>query len=146
MAMNGGLNLSILDGWWIEGYNGENGFSIGAAKDETETDEATIDAQDAESLYRVLENEVIPTYYKSDSDGLPSDWIKRMKDWEKTDYHQPEDKIKPDWAWEGAEAVAEVMGIMGLRIANSDSMPEWLKTSRFADLKRGNTKEISEEK
>ncbi|MGI8641984.1 MAG: M28 family peptidase [Pyrinomonadaceae bacterium] len=73
-------------------------------------------------------------------------WIKRMKDWEKTDYHQPEDKIKPDWAWEGAEAVAEVMGIMGWRIANGDTMPEWLKSSRFADLKRGNTKEISEEK
>ena len=73
-------------------------------------------------------------------------WIKRSKDWEKGDYHQPGDVIQPDWAWEGAETVAEVMGIMGLRIANGDTMPEWLKTSRFADLKRGNTKDLPEEK
>ena len=73
-------------------------------------------------------------------------WIKRSKDWEKGDYHQPGDVIQPDWAWEGAETVAEVMGIMGLRIANGDMMPEWLKTSRFADLKRGNTKDLPEEK
>ncbi|CAN5235815.1 M20/M25/M40 family metallo-hydrolase [soil metagenome] len=72
-------------------------------------------------------------------------WIKRMKDWEKGDYHQPGDIIQSNWVWEGAEAVAEVMGIMGLRIANSDTMPEWLKTSRFADLKRGNTKDLPEE-
>lgn len=72
-------------------------------------------------------------------------WMKRSKDWEKGDYHQPGDAIKSDWAWEGAETVAEVMGIMGIRIANSDTMPEWLKTSRFAELKRGNTKDISEE-
>lgn len=72
-------------------------------------------------------------------------WMKRSKDWEKGDYHQPGDVIQPDWAWEGAETVAEVMGIMGIRIANSDTMPEWLKTSRFAELKRGNTKDIPEE-
>lgn len=72
-------------------------------------------------------------------------WIKRSKDWEKGDYHQPGDVIQPDWAWEGAETVAEVMGIMGIRIANSDKMPEWLPTSRFGKLERGNTKDIPEE-
>jgi len=72
-------------------------------------------------------------------------WMKRSKDWEKGDYHQPGDVIQPDWAWEGAETVAEVMGIMGNRIANSDKMPEWLPTSRFGKLERGNTKEIPEE-
>lgn len=73
-------------------------------------------------------------------------WIKRMKDWEKTDYHNAGDTIKPDWSWEGAKTVADVMGIMGQRIANGEKMPEWLKTSRFANLERGNTKDLPEEK
>jgi starch phosphorylase len=79
VAMNGGLNLSILDGWWIEGFNGENGFSIGVSKDEDETDIEKIDAGDADSLYQVLETEVIPAYYAKDEDGLSSEWIQRMK-------------------------------------------------------------------
>lgn len=78
VAMNGGLNLSILDGWWIEGYDKVNGFSIGGLKDSTEED-STIDVQDSESLYSVLENEVIPTYYTKGESGLPSEWIKRMR-------------------------------------------------------------------
>lgn len=79
VAMNGGLNLSILDGWWIEGDNGENGFSIGVLDDKEETDEAKIDADDAESLYNVLETEVISAYYNEDENGLKSEWIRRMK-------------------------------------------------------------------
>ncbi|MDQ3181270.1 MAG: alpha-glucan family phosphorylase [Acidobacteriota bacterium] len=79
VAMNGGLNLSILDGWWIEGDNGDNGFSIGAADDKEETEEATIDANDVESLYHVLETQVIPAFYKQDENGLNSEWIRRMK-------------------------------------------------------------------
>ncbi|HKP72651.1 MAG TPA: alpha-glucan family phosphorylase, partial [Pyrinomonadaceae bacterium] len=61
VAMNGGLNLSILDGWWPEGYDGTNGWAIG----DTSTDGATEDedVRDAESFYRVLEEEVVPTYY-----------------------------------------------------------------------------------
>jgi glucan phosphorylase len=78
--MNGGLNLSILDGWWIEGFNGENGFSIGAAEDENKEDTETIDANDAESLYQVLETQVIPAFYQKGEDGLPGEWIRRMKD------------------------------------------------------------------
>lgn len=76
-AMNGALNFSILDGWWIEGFNGENGFSIGEL-DATGTD-AEMDAADAESLYETLENVIIPTYYNVDNDGLRRDWIARMK-------------------------------------------------------------------
>lgn len=76
-AMNGGLNLSILDGWWIEGYNGENGFSIGDLSEEPVEEKA--DADDAESLYRILESEVIPAYYLKGEDGLPREWIRRMK-------------------------------------------------------------------
>ncbi|CAN5872404.1 glycosyltransferase family 1 protein [soil metagenome] len=75
-AMNGGLNFSILDGWWIEGYNGENGFSIGDLSEGTEEE---MDAQDAESLYQILENELVPVFYDKGENGLPTGWIKRMK-------------------------------------------------------------------
>lgn len=78
-AMNGGLNFSVLDGWWIEGYDGVNGFSIGPLRDEEGMDDATIDANDAEALYSVLENEIIPAFYHKDENGLPVDWIKRMR-------------------------------------------------------------------
>lgn len=76
-AMNGALNFSILDGWWIEGYNGVNGFGIGDLNEELT--EEQIDAADAEALYSTLENELIPEYYSLDHNGLPSKWIARMK-------------------------------------------------------------------
>ena len=77
-AMNGGLNFSILDGWWIEGYNGTNGFSIGEL--EVGDDQDAIDKEDAESLYRVLEDEIVPAFYSKDENDLPTEWIRRMKD------------------------------------------------------------------
>ncbi|MBK7934285.1 MAG: alpha-glucan family phosphorylase [Acidobacteria bacterium] len=76
-AMNGALNFSILDGWWIEGYNGENGFAIGDLSDDLTEDQ--MDIADAESLYSTLENELIPAYYSLDQNGLPSQWIAKMK-------------------------------------------------------------------
>jgi hypothetical protein len=79
-------------------------------------------------------------------EGDPQAWIKRSKEWEKTDYHQPNDKIQPNWAWEGAKTVADVMGIMCWRISEDEKMPSWLATSRFTKYERGNTKEIPEEK
>ncbi len=76
-AMNGALNFSILDGWWIEGYNGENGFGIGdLAEDLTEEQ---MDAADAEALYSTLENELIPAYYSKNSEGFSDEWVRRMK-------------------------------------------------------------------
>lgn len=77
VAMNGGLNLSVLDGWWLEGYDGTNGFAVG--NDVSATEDADIDASDAESLYRVLEQQVVPLYYDRDSGGLPRNWIAMMK-------------------------------------------------------------------
>jgi starch phosphorylase len=77
VAINGGLNLSILDGWWLEGYDGGNGFAIGNGLDSN--DLTIIDASDAESLYRVLEEEVVPLYYDVDSAGIPRKWIAMMK-------------------------------------------------------------------
>lgn len=76
VTLNGGLNLSILDGWWAEAYNGENGFAIGRGTSHV-SDEIT-DARDAEALYAVLENEVAPMFYNRDVDGLPNEWIRRM--------------------------------------------------------------------
>lgn len=77
VAINGGLNLSILDGWWMEGYDGTNGFAIGSGNDGV--DVASIDALDAESLYRTLELEVVPLYYNRDEAGVPRQWIAMMK-------------------------------------------------------------------
>jgi starch phosphorylase len=77
VAINGGLNLSILDGWWLEGYDGTNGFAIGNGNDGAEV--AKIDALDAESLYRTLEMEVVPLFYHREADGIPRAWIAMMK-------------------------------------------------------------------
>ena len=77
VAINGGLNLSILDGWWMEGYDGTNGFAIGNGTNDLSV--AEIDALDAESLYRTLESEVVQLFYHRDSDGLPHQWIAMMK-------------------------------------------------------------------
>jgi len=77
VAMNGGLNLSILDGWWLEGYDGTNGFAIGT--ESVTEDVAVVDASDAESLYSVLEQEVVPLYYDRDAHGVPRKWIAMMK-------------------------------------------------------------------
>ena len=76
VGINGGLNLSILDGWWLEGYEGSNGFAIGNGVESGEV--AQIDAADAESLYRVLEQEVVPLYYSREQ-GLPRQWIAMMR-------------------------------------------------------------------
>lgn len=77
VAMNGGLNLSVLDGWWLEGYDGTNGFAVGNESGAAEN--ADIDAGDAESLYQVLEEQVVPLYYDRDHEGLPRKWIAMMK-------------------------------------------------------------------
>ncbi len=72
-------------------------------------------------------------------------WMKRIKDWEKTDYHQPGDTIQPNWAWEGPETVAEVMAILGWRISENPTMPSWLPSSKLSKFERGNTKEIPQD-
>lgn len=77
VAMNAGLNLSVLDGWWLEGYDGTNGFAIGSSVEGAEA--ADVDASDAESLYRILEQEVVPLYYERDDEGLPRRWLSMMK-------------------------------------------------------------------
>lgn len=78
-ALNGVLNFSVLDGWWREGYNGKNGWSIG---DDTEYhDPNQQDEADVRELYDTLENDIIPMYYQDRTpDGIPGEWVKRLKD------------------------------------------------------------------
>ena len=77
VVLNGGLNLSVLDGWWAEAYDGLNGFAIGSGRTHSNMD--VHDNRDGDDLYRVLRDELIPLYYQRDRDGLPRGWIKRMK-------------------------------------------------------------------
>jgi starch phosphorylase len=78
-AVNGVPNLSILDGWWAEGYNGANGWAIDAGQAEFENDWAR-DAAEAEALYNLLEHEVVPLFYTQDADGVPRGWVRVMKE------------------------------------------------------------------
>ena len=77
-ALNGVLNFSVLDGWWREGFNGKNGWSIG--EDRIYENEDEQDNADAESLYTTLENEIIPLYYDRSADEMPAEWLGWMKE------------------------------------------------------------------
>jgi len=77
VPINGGINFSILDGWWLEGYNTQNGWSIGQARQYD--DNELQDREDAISLYDTLENEILPLYYDRDKDGIPHDWLEKIK-------------------------------------------------------------------
>jgi starch phosphorylase len=71
-AANGGINLSVLDGWWAEGYNGKNGWGF--------SEDSNSDAEDAGILYHLLEAEVVPTFYDRDANGVPQAWVEMMKE------------------------------------------------------------------
>jgi starch phosphorylase len=75
-AMNGALNLSVLDGWWAEASDGSNGWSIGG---EVMSDPAAQDERDAATLYDLLEREVVPLFYERDADGIPRRWLEKVK-------------------------------------------------------------------
>jgi starch phosphorylase len=76
-AANGAVNVSVLDGWWDEGFVGDNGWAIGGR--ETNPDEAAQDWADAQDLYRLLESEIVPAYYQRDAAGMPATWIGWMR-------------------------------------------------------------------
>ena len=76
VVLNGGLNLSVLDGWWAEAFDGQNGFAI--SRGHSHVSDEIGDRRDAESLYKVLEDQVVPLFYDRDSDGLPRRWIQMM--------------------------------------------------------------------
>ena len=76
-SVNGVINFSVLDGWWAEGYNSKNGWTIGT-NDEYISYEIQDDA-DSNSMYNTLENKIIPTYYKKDENGISQEWLQLMK-------------------------------------------------------------------
>ena len=76
--VNGGVNVSVLDGWWAEGYRGDNGWAIGDVTVH-ERRRGCRTREDAASLYRILEEEVIPRFFERDEAGLPRRWIETMK-------------------------------------------------------------------
>jgi len=73
-TLNGVPHLSILDGWWMEGYNGKNGWAFSGAEG------ADRDAQDAQALYEIIEKQVVPLFYQVDELGIPHGWVKVMKE------------------------------------------------------------------
>ena len=75
-AVNGGLQLSVLDGWWAEGFNAAHGWALSG---EPDPDEAKQDTRDAAELYRLLENEVVPSFYERDERGIPTAWLTRVR-------------------------------------------------------------------
>jgi len=77
-AINGVPHLSIADGWWAEGYNGSNGWVIDSGV--SSVDQAEQDAADAEALYRLLEEQVVPTFYQRDQHGIPHAWLRIVKE------------------------------------------------------------------
>lgn len=76
-SLNGVPNLSVLDGWWVEGYNGANGWAINGTQFDNHHDQ---DNYDAESIYRLLEEEIVPLYYDRDHDNIPRGWIEVMRE------------------------------------------------------------------
>ncbi|MET0933581.1 MAG: alpha-glucan family phosphorylase [Mycetocola sp.] len=75
-ALNGVLNLSILDGWWNEFFDGDNGWAIPSAVTENAEER---DRLEAESMYDLIEHQIAPRFYERDSDGLPADWLRRIR-------------------------------------------------------------------
>jgi starch phosphorylase len=75
-AVNGGLQLSVLDGWWPEAYDGTNGWAIGG---EVDHDHDGQDWRHAGELYRLLTDEALPTYYERDENGLPTAWLAMVR-------------------------------------------------------------------
>jgi starch phosphorylase len=73
-SLNGVPQLSVFDGWWSEGYNGENGWGFEGAEGDDKDD------RDAASIYEILEKEVVPLYYRVDDEGVPRGWVKLMKE------------------------------------------------------------------
>jgi starch phosphorylase len=78
VLVNGGVNVSELDGWWAEAFTPEVGWGLGDGREHADT--AAWDAAEAEQLYRLLENDVVPCFYRRDECGLPRDWIRRMRE------------------------------------------------------------------
>ena len=78
VLVNGGINISELDGWWEEAYTPEVGWALGDGLEHG--DDPNVDAEEAGALYNLLEQEVVPEFYKRDEKGIPEDWVARMRE------------------------------------------------------------------
>jgi hypothetical protein len=123
----------------VVGYGAEHS-SLGKLLDEVAADEGLKvipdPMPDEKSFYRsdhyfFVKKGIPGIMLMGAPEGDQKVWIDRMKQWEKTDYHQPSDTIRPEWNWDGPRTIAEVMGVMGLRVANDAEMPAWVKSSPF---------------
>jgi starch phosphorylase len=76
-TVNGAINISVLDGWWDEAYDGTNGWAVG--RGEEYDDPSYHDQVESQAIYQMLENEVVPMFYTRGRDGLPREWVRRMK-------------------------------------------------------------------
>jgi starch phosphorylase len=77
-SLNGALNFSVLDGWWREGFNGKNGWSIGTDEEYSNPEEQ--DAADAQGIYETLEKQIVPLFYERDHNKIPTGWLKMVKE------------------------------------------------------------------
>jgi starch phosphorylase len=111
-AMNGVVNCSVLDGWWDEGWTGDNGWAIGGR--ETSLDEAAQDWADAQSLYQLLEQEIVPRWYDRDAAGLPRRWLGTMR----------KSMASSVWRFSTARMLEEYVEQMYLPAANGTPVPE----------------------
>jgi glycogen phosphorylase len=115
VSINGGLNLSILDGWWCEGYSGDNGWAIGAGEEYSDNDRTYQDDIESRAIYDLIEQEIVPLYYNRTADGLPRGWINYMKNAIKTvcpvfnTHRQVEEYTRRCYA-PSAERYAELIG------------------------------------
>ena len=78
-VINGVLNLSVSDGWWVEGYDGSNGWTIGPVKKGYSEETGNPDGEDTQSLFNLLENAIIPMFYERDASGIPTKWVEMIK-------------------------------------------------------------------
>ena len=77
VSANGGLNCSVLDGWWVEGYTPDTGWAIGRGEEYADANQQ--DAIEANALYTILEQEIVPLFYERGADGIPHGWVRKMK-------------------------------------------------------------------
>jgi glycogen phosphorylase len=117
-AANGVVNVSVLDGWWDEGWTGDNGWAIGGR--ETNPDEGAQDWADAQDLYRILEQELIPAYYERDEQGLPAHWTQLMRN----------SIASTIWRFSTTRMLHEYVERLYLPAAGADTEPEVATTAR----------------
>jgi glycogen phosphorylase len=118
-AMNGVVNVSVLDGWWDEGYQAEprNGWAIGGR--ESAPDEQQQDWNDAQDLYRLLEQEIVPMWYERDDEDMPRRWLKVMRDsmastlWQFSTSRMLEEYVEQMYLPAAAQVVAEASAVEG---------------------------------